>query len=185
MKNKKTALVPGFFIQINEKGGKHFRKYTEDSLQILFDTSPSAANFELMILIEGLVFLALRTHFIIAGKEGDYEKFLKKDDRVKKAIDKLVSEHIIEEGLKKKLNEYRGMRNEIAHNAYRMKSFKSKVFPSFKEYSYTDAFEALFHKGMEIFREFSKFMVPGKPSKLAYIKRFRGVTENEASKTGK
>lgn len=78
-----------FFIQINDRGGQHFRKYTRDSLIMLFDTSPTAANFELMILIEGLTFLALRTHFIISNNEKAYEVFLRKNDRLEGAVAEL------------------------------------------------------------------------------------------------
>ena len=178
-----TQKASGFFIQVNDKGGGHFRKYTEDSLQMLFDTSPSAANFELMVLVEGLVFMSLRTHFIIADNEEGYEKFLKRDDRLKTAIDKLVIEHIVDRNLERKLDEYRKIRNEIVHNIYRMKSFKSKLFPTFKDYSYIDAYKSLFQIGMGVFREFSEIIVPGKPSQASYLRRFRGRTKYENNKT--
>ncbi len=174
MTNNFEKNMSRFYIQINEKGGKYFRKYTEDTLQMLYDISPTAANFELMVLIEGLVFMALRVHFIVIGKKNDYEKFIEKDDRLNCAIDKLASEEIIDKVLEGQLIDYRKMRNEIAHNAFRIKSFKSKLFPLFKDYSYSEAFKDLFNKGMKIFRGFSKFIVPGRPSQGEFIKRFKG-----------
>ena len=171
--------MSNFYIQINEKGGIHFRKYTEDSLEMLFDISPTAANFELMVLIEGLVFMALRIHFIVTGKENDYEEFIKRNDSLDCAIDKLASEKIIGEALKVQLTEYRKMRNEIAHNAFRMKSLKSKLFPTFNDYSYSDVLKDLFNKGMKIFMEFSRFIVPGKPSPKEFAQRFKGVSNKE------
>ena len=63
-------------IQINDKGGKHYRTYTPESLQMLFDVSPSAANFELAILIEGLTFLGYRITCEVRKKPEEYTRFL-------------------------------------------------------------------------------------------------------------
>ena len=171
-----------FYIQINDKGGKHFRKYTVDNLQMLFDISPTAANFELMVLIEGLVFMALRVHFMVTGNEKGYDQFIAKNDRLECAIDRLASEKIISSALKGQLADYRKMRNEIAHNVFRMKSLNSRVFPEFKNYSYSKALSELFERGMGIFKEFSKFIAPGRPTQEEFLTRFRGVSGQKSSK---
>ena len=165
-----------FFIQINDRGGKHFRRYTVDSLQMLFDISPTAANFELMVLIEGMVFMALRVHFMVIGNKKGYKQFIVKNDRLECAIDKLAFEKIISPALKGQLTEYRKIRNEIVHNAFRIKSLDSRIFPEFKNYSYSEAFSELFKKGVDIFKEFSKFIVPGRPTQEEFLARFRGVS---------
>ena len=179
---KSASDKSSFYIQINDRGGKHFRKYTVDSLQMLFDISPTAANFELMVLIEGLVFMALRVHFMVTDNEKSYDQFIAKNDRLECAIDKLASEKIISRVLKGQLTEYRKMRNEIAHNAFRMKLLNSRIFPEFKNYSYSEALLELFEKGMDIFKEFSKFIVPGKPTQEEFLARFRGVSGQKSNK---
>jgi len=108
--------------------------------------------------------MALRVHFMVIGNEKGYDKYIVKNDRLDCAINKLASEGIIGDSLESKLSEYRKMRNEIAHNAFRMKSLDSKVFPEFKSYSYSEALTKLFDKGMDIFKDISMFIVPGKPT---------------------
>jgi hypothetical protein len=148
--------MPGLYVQINDKGGKHFRKYTEDSLQMLFDAAPTAAVFELTVLIEGLTFMALRIHFINIGEKEGYEKFIKHNDSLECAVNKLALEKIINEELKKELTDFRKMRNDLTHNLFRMKTLDSEIFPELKDYSYSEALSTLFKKGIEIFKAFSQ-----------------------------
>lgn len=167
-----------FSIQVNDKGGKHFRKYTEDTLRTFFDASPTAANFELMVLIEGLVFMALRIHFVSVGDAKGYDRFVKKNDRLENAVKKLSSVGVVDSKLRSNLTNYRKMRNEISHNLFRMKSFDSKIFPKFKNYSYSKALADLFEMGMGIFKAFSTFMVPGTSN---FAKKFPGFPSQKSA----
>ena len=119
---------------------------------------------------------------MVTGNEKGYDQFIAKNDRLECAIDRLASEKIISPALKEQLTEYRKMRNEIAHNAFRIKSLNSRVFPEFKNYSYSEALSGLFEKGMGIFKEFSKFIVPGRLTQEEFLTRFRGVSGQKLSK---
>lgn len=81
--------------------------------------------------------------------------------------------------MEERLKNYRTMRNEIVHNAFRMKTFKSKTFPEFKDYSYSEVLSNLFNKGIEIFDSFGEFMIPGRPSQEAFVRRFKGIPKTD------
>lgn len=168
--------MANFFIQINEKGGKHFRRYTKESLQMLFDVSPTACNFELMLLIEGEVFLAYRTFCIISKCEEEYEAFIgnKYESTFSNAIEKIYQLGIIDDALKTKLNKYRELRNEIAHDLFRFKSLNSKSRIAFKDYSYTEMLEEMYKKGVEIIISLTELIIPDSKNP-EYLKRFSGA----------
>lgn len=166
----------GFFIQVNDKGGKHFRKYTKDTLQMLFDVSPTAANFELMILVEAVVFLGYRTYCIVNKCEGDYDAFIKNKNESSfgKAIKKIYDLKIIGEPLFNKLNKYREMRNDIAHDLFKIKSIGTTPDArfSFREYSYTDALRGMFDIGVECIEDLAEIIIPSKDKWKEYLIHF-------------
>ena len=164
-----------FTVQIFDKGGKHFRKYTKDTLQMLYDTSPSAANFEMIIVVEGLVFMALRSYYIKAKDEKPYGKFIKnkKEGTFYNAIEKIYYLGIIDRVLKEKLHKYRDLRNEIAHDLFQMKSVLIEGV-TFKDYLHSKSLEELFESGLTVFVELGDIITPGRPTQEEYLKRFSG-----------
>lgn len=165
-----------FGIQINNKEGKPFRKYTKDTLQMLFDTSPSAANFEMIIVIEGLVFMGIRLFYMISKQNNEYNKFIKdkKASTFYRAIEKLYCLGIIDESLQRKLHSYREQRNEIAHDLFQLKSIYTESAPKFKNFTHTDLLKKLFDQGLEIFIAFEDIITPGRPTQEEYLKKFSG-----------
>lgn len=145
-----------FTIQINDRGGAPFRKYTPDTLVMLFQTSKTAANFELMVLIEGLSFLAYYMHLTLNGRSSEYDEKADFAD----VIDKLEEKKIIGKKLKGKLHSYRKQRNQIVHDLFRIKSFHKE--PDFKNYSYEVELEKLFWSGMNAFDDLYKRIMPSK-----------------------
>jgi hypothetical protein len=150
-------------IQINDKGGKHYRTYTEESLQMLFDVSPSAANFELAILIEGLLFLGYRFSCEIRKNPNEYDEFLsdKKHSSFYGVIERIYKLKIIDDVLKGKLHKYRQERNEIIHDLFRLKTINMTKKIAFKDFSYIEAQEKLFKNGILALQAIYKIVVPG------------------------
>lgn len=168
--------MSNFYIQINEKGGEHFRRYTKESLQMLFDVSPTACNFELMLLIEGVVFLAYRTYCIVSKCEEEYDAFIKdrKINTFSNAIEKIYQLGIIDTSLKTKLNSYRELRNEVAHDLFRFKDLNSKNRVAFKDYSYKEMLKEFYEKGMIIIVSLAEIIIPDNKDG-EYLKRFTEV----------
>ncbi len=165
-----------FTVQINDKDGKHFRKYTKDTLQMLFDTSPSAANFEMMIVVEGLVYMAVRSFYIITKQENEYNKFIadRKNSTFYHAIEKIYLLGIIDEDLKVKLHYFRQLRNDIAHDLFQIKSIFTDKVPKFKDYSHTKSLKDLFQVGLDVFVSLGSIITPGVPNQEEYLKRLSG-----------
>lgn len=165
-----------FTVIVNDGEGHHFRRYNKDTLQMLYDVSPSAANFEMIIVIEGLVFMAIRSYYIVSKNEKGYGQFInkKKTATFYHAIEFLYKLGIIENNLKKELHEYRELRNEIAHDLFQFKSVFTEKAPTFKNVSHTESLEKLFDKGLEIFILLGTIITPGHPSQVEYLKRFSG-----------
>lgn len=170
-----------FTVQINDKNGIQFRKYTKDTFQMLFDTSPSAANFEMIIVLEGLVFTAIRMHYMVTKKEKDYDKFIsnKKRGTFYNAIEKLYKLGIIDLSLKDKLHTYRELRNEIAHDLFQLKSVYTEGTPKFKDYPHTTALKNLFDTGLDSFNLLGEIITPGIPNQEEFLKRFSGYYKKD------
>ncbi len=143
---------------------------------MLFDTSPSAANFEMIIVIEGIVFMAIRTYYIVTKQEKEYDIFItnKKIGTFYNAIEKLYKLGIIDLDLQKKLHSYRELRNEIAHDLFQLKSVYTEDTPKFKDYPHTTALKNLFDTGLEAFNLLGEIITPGRPTQEEYLKRFSG-----------
>lgn len=166
-----------FGVQIKSKNGSHFRNYTQDTLQMLFDTSPSAANFELIIVIEGLIFMAIRSFYLLINKEAEYSKYIanKNGASFYNAIEKIYKLGIIDETLRKDLHKFRELRNDIAHDLFQLKTVYTEGAPQFKDYPYENSLRDLFESGLKVFVDLGQVVTPGHPSKEEYIKRFTGA----------
>ena len=164
-------------IQINDKGGKHYRTYTRESLQMLFDVSPSAANFELAILIEGLTFLGYRISCEIRKKAEEYSNFLadKKSATFYEVIERIYKLGIIDETAKTILHDYRQERNGIVHALFRLKTINLTKEVEFKDFSYKEAQEKLFYLGIEALESLYKSIVPGSIPWKDYISKLEGA----------
>ena len=166
-----------FSLTVNKKGGAQYRKYSQDTLQMLFDTSPSAACFEITIVVEGLIFTAVRLIYILTNNEKGYEKFLrdKKDgESFYNAIEKLYFWGVIDKNLKDDLHTFRTMRNEIAHDLFQLKTVFTTQAPKFRDYSHDEVLKNFFDKGLEVFSEMGDIITPGVPTKEEFIKKFSG-----------
>jgi DNA-binding transcriptional ArsR family regulator len=165
-----------FGLQINNKDGSLYRKYTKDTLHMLFSISPTAANFELMIVIEGVVFMGVRSFYIINKQEQEYDKFIadKSQSTFSGAIQRLYMMGIIDEPLKEKLITYKTLRNEIAHDWFQIKTVYTEGVPSFKEFSHDESLKKLFDSGLDVFVELGEVITPGRPTTEEYLKRFQG-----------
>lgn len=163
-------------VRINDRDGKHYRIYTKDTLQMLFDVSPSAVNFELMILIESLTFFAYRVSCEMREVADEYKEFLsgKGSATFYEAIERIYNWGIIDRKLKSKLHKYREERNIIVHDLFRLKSFDAETGVAFKDFSYKEAQEKLFTYGIQIFEPIVKAVTPGLPTQEEYLKRFSG-----------
>lgn len=180
MSSKQTPFV--FTVQINNQDGSLYRKYTKDTLQMLFAVSPSAANFELIIVIEGLVFMAIRSHYMVTNQQSEYNVFLsdRNESTFYSAIQKICTLGIIGKNLHIRLENFRKLRNEVAHDLFQIKSVFTKKAPQFKKDSYEQSLKNLFNTGLEIFTEFGEIVTPGKPTQKEYMKRFSGAYKREA-----
>ncbi len=158
-----------FYVQINDSNGKHFRKYTIDTLQAIYDTSPTAASFEIMVLIEGLVFLAIYTHYLLNNNEQEYHQFVnqKYKPSLGKGIKKLEEVCSFDDSIISELRKYQNLRNDVAHDLFR---FKGQDLTS--EYSFSDKIEELFNQGLETLKVFAPLVVPNQPNQQQYFKNF-------------
>lgn len=164
-------------LAVNSKGGRHFRKYTKDTLQMLFDTSPSAGCFEIIIVIEGMVFMGVRSIYLNNNDAAGYDIFLKDKIQGKtffNAIDKLYIRGIVDEPLRKKLHIFRNMRNDIAHDLFQLKTIFTSKYPVFKDYPYDKSLKDLFDLGLDVFCLLIEDITPGIPTQKEYEKRFKG-----------
>lgn len=159
------------------KAGQHYRTYTPESLQMLYDVSPSAANFELAILIEGLTFLGYRITCEVRKKPEEYTEFLsnKRVSTFYEAIERIYKLKIIDNTVKTTLHKYREKRNEIVHDLFRLKTINLTDKVAFKDFSYKKAQEDLFKSGIEALKSLYKFIVPGSISWNEYKKRLEGT----------
>lgn len=153
-------------IQINDRDAKHYRTYMAESLQMLFNVSPSAANFELAILIEGLTFLGYRITCKVRKKPEEYTKLLsnKKASTFYEAIERIYKLKIIDNTAKTTLHKYREKSNEIVHDLFRLKTINLTDKVAFKDFSYKENQEDLFKIGIEALKSLYKFVVPGSMS---------------------
>ncbi len=175
-----------FTVQINNKDGSPYRKYTKETLQMLFAISPSAANFELIIVIEGIVFMAIRSFYMMTHRESEYGKFLEngRESTFYSATQKIYTLGIVDKKLYKKLDTFRTLRNEIAHDLFQIKSVFTKKSPKFKDESHDQSLKKLFNTGLEVFAELGEVVTPGRPTQMEYVKRFTGKSSVFLTRSG-
>jgi len=171
-----------FSIKINDKGGIPYRDYTPDTLRRLFIESKTAANFEIMALIEGLTYLGYFLYCNITKQPEKYEKILKDLDKgsFKSVINYLYYEGVIDKTLRKQLHEYRGKRNHVVHNWLQL---KTPLNPKLKDYSYDEALGELFQCGMKTLLPLHKAITPSKETWGEYVKKFSGLYRRKKSQS--
>ncbi len=162
-----------YSIKIFERGGLPYRNYTPFSLKQLFIESKTAANFELLAIIEGLTYLGYFLFCNITKQPEVYEKALKHPTKgsFKAVIDDLYEAGIIDEKIQKLLQEYRNKRNAVVHNWLQM---KTPLNPDLKDYSHDEALGDLFKSGMEALVLLHRAVVPSKDTWDEYVKKFQG-----------
>lgn len=167
-----------FSIKFNDRGGIPYRDYNPTTFQKLFNESRTAANFELMVLIEGLTFLAYFIYCQLKGKPEKYNEILNDPTQgsFKSVTDLLFSLGIISEELKNQLHEYRIKRNKITHNWLKI---KTPLDVNLKEYSFDEALKDLFDCGMNVLPVLHKAVTPTKDTWIDYLKRFAGLYKNK------
>lgn len=163
-----------YSIKIFERGGLPYRNYTPDSLDKLFTESKTAANFEIMALIEGMTFLGYFIFCNVSKEPEKYEAIIKNPSKgsFSSVINYLYQSGIIDIDLKDLLHEYRKKRNSITHNWLQL---KTPLNPDLKDYSYDEALGDLFKAGKLCLGLLYKAVVPSKDSWEDYVKRFEGL----------
>lgn len=132
-----------FQIKIFEKNGSIYRTYTEEYFKNKFKESKIEANFELMMVIEGLTFIICLLDYTLNGKEREYFEFAR-EASFKDAIKKIKK--IIGKKLEERINIYRKKRNELVHNWLNIKCTKENL----RNYSYDEALNELFNYGLPL-----------------------------------
>ena len=158
-------------IRINDKGGKLFRKYTEDTLRTIYDTSPLGANYEVSVLIEGLVFIALLNYYTLRGQQVNYFEFVlqKKTPALGEGLRRLKAIDVFEGSVVKEIEEYKRLRNKFIHDPFKIKTM------IFENHSITQSLEQLFEQGMKVLRLLSVLTTPGRPSVAEWKKRYKAT----------
>ncbi len=170
-----------YSIKIFEKGGLPYRNYTPSSLKQLFIESKTAANFELLAIIEGLTYLGYFLYCNITKQSEVYEKALKDPIKgsFKAVINSLYDLGIIDEELQKLLQDYREKRNAVVHNWLQM---KTPLNPNLSDYSHDEALGELFKSGMKTLGLLYKSVCPSKENWEEYKKRFNGLYKRETNR---
>lgn len=158
-------------IRINDKGGKLFRKYTEDTLRTIYSASPLGANYEVSVLIEGLVFMALLTYYAFQGRPIDYFKFVfkRRMPALGEGLRLLKDVDIFEDSVIKEVEKYKKLRNDFIHDPFKMKTMR------FNDHSVGQSLEQLFEQGMKVLELLSPLITPGRPSVEEWRKRYKAI----------
>src|SRR4030042_381453 len=171
-------LETQFSIRIFEKGGLPYRHYTPTSLNKLFIDSKTAANFELLAIIEGLTYLGYFVYCNVTKQSQKYEAILKNPIKgsFKSVIDYLYDAGIIDRELHGLLHDYREKRNAVVHNWLQL---KTPLNPALKDYSHDKALGELFKSGMKTLGLLHKAITPSKENWEEYVKKFRGLQKRK------
>lgn len=158
-------------IRINDKGGVVFRKYTEDTLQTLYDSSPLGANYEVSVLVEGLVFMALLNYYALRGQEIEYFTFVLRENTpsLGDGLARLKEVRIFEDPVINELKEYKRLRNNFIHDPFKMKTM------IFDDVSIFQSLERLFQQGIKVLRLLSPLTTPGHPTVAEWKRRYKAT----------
>lgn len=161
-------------IRINDKNGKLFRKYTEDTLRTIYSSSPLGANYEVSVLIEGLVFMALLSYYALQGKPIDYFEFVlkKRMPTLGAGLKRLKNIGIFEDSVIKEVEKYKNFRNDFIHDPFKMKTMV------FNNHSVVESLEQLFEQGIKVLELLSPLVTPGRPSIEEWKKRYRATIQD-------
>lgn len=163
-----------YSIKIFEKGGVPYRHYTPESLEKLFLESKTAANFEVMALIEGLTNFAYFLYCNLTKQKEKYDEVLKDQYKgsFKSVIDYINESGIIDSELKEQLHEYRKMRNEVMHNWLQL---KTPLNPDLDKYSHEQALNDLYILGMKVLGLLHRAVTPSHENWEEYTKKFTTI----------
>lgn len=162
-------------IRINDKGGKLFRKYTEDTLQTIYSASALGANYEVSVLIEGLVFMALLNYYSLHDRTIDYFDFVlkKRMPALGEGLKRLKNIDIFENSVIKEIEKYKALRNNFIHDPFKMKTM------IFNDHSVVQSLEQLFEQGIKVLELLSPLVTPGIPSVEEWKKRYRATISGD------
>ncbi len=158
-------------IHIFDKGGKSiFRKYNEDTLRTIYSASKLGANYEVFVLVEGLIFMAILSYYTLRGEVQEYFDFLFQEPMpgLGAGINKLKKLQILED-LLEEIEAYKKARNAFAHDPFRLKAMV------FTDYHVSEECERLFEQGMLLLNKLSPLVQPGFPTMDEYKRRFKGT----------
>lgn len=158
---------------VNEKGGRPFRKYTKDTFEILYSTTRLGANYELSVVIEGLIFISILTFYAFRKEELKYFEFVLSTPTpsLGSGIRKLKSFNIFPERIIQKLERYQKLRNDFIHDPFRLKTMK------FNNHSIESSLEELFNLGMDLFHELNNLVFPKENRAGEWKEFFKGTIE--------
>ena len=168
-----------FSIKINDKGGIPYRDYNPATLRKLFIESKTAANFEIMALIEGLTYLGCFLYCNITKHPEKYEKILENRVPFGSVINYLYHEGVINKTLKEQIHKYKEKRNNVVHNWLQL---KTPLNPKLNEYSYDEVLGELFQCGMRTLLLLHKAITPSKETWEEYVKKFSGLYKRKKLK---
>lgn len=168
-----------YSIKVFGKGGLPYRNYTPSSLNQLYIESKTAANFELLAIIEGLTYLGYFLYCNITKQPEVYEKHLKDPIKgsFKLVINYLFDFGIIDEELQGLLQDYREKRNAVVHNWLQM---KTPLNPNLKDYSHDEALGDLFKAGTKTLGLLYKAVCPSKENWGEYVEKFQGLKKRKS-----
>ena len=172
---------PRYSIKVFDKNGVPYRNYTYSFLNQLFLSSKTAANFEVMALVEGLSFLGYFIYCNASKQPENYEKLInsKMRNNFSTVINCLRKAGIIDKETKKKLHNYRNKRNDVFHNWLQL---KTPLNPKLSEYSYDEVLGELFKCGMEALHMIQKAITPTKENWEEYTLKFQDDINKKRAK---
>ncbi len=160
-------------VTINEKGGKVYRKYTEDTLRTIYSTSALGANYEVSVLVENAVFMMLFIYFSLHEKEIDYFDFVirKRTPSLGDGLQKLRRLDIFDKDLIVEIEKYKSMRDKFIHDPFKAKSFV------FGKSLFSVTFEETFEQGMKVLEKIGPYIRFGFPDMETFKKKYQAETD--------
>ncbi len=136
--------------------------------------TPLGANYEVMVLVEGLVFLAIFQYYALHEESNKYFEYVfnkKSYPTLGNGISMLTKLELFKESpVTSELKTYKELRNEFTHDPFKMKTMY------FEGYCISDSLEKLFEQGIKVLNLLSPLVQPGTPTLEEWKRRYKAIT---------